>query len=198
RHPGWTWGKTEYRDILLDHEPMACRLCGDTDVEIDAHHVDEDHGNYLLSNLLWACVPCHMWKLHYRRRRMPVIEISRRLAFEYSHILPWHPGKCAQMHGHSGHLEVFVRGRLDPNGVVMDFKDLGDAAKLAVFDRLDHRFLNEYIANPTSEKLLIWVWRALEEIGVKGLSRVTFSETDSSTCSLDKAAMIEAFVWDLD
>jgi 6-pyruvoyltetrahydropterin/6-carboxytetrahydropterin synthase len=160
KHHGWTWGKTEYSDILRQHETPECRFCGVTE-NLNAHHVDESHDNYLLTNLLWACVPCHAWKFHYRDRKLPFVQISRRLAFEYAHVLPWHPGKCARLHGHSGHLEVFVGGRLDPNGVVMDFKDLGEAAKMAVFDRLDHRFLNDYMANPTSENLLVWAWRAL-------------------------------------
>jgi hypothetical protein len=42
------------------------------------------------------------------------------------------------------------------------------------------------------------VWHALESIGLKGISRVTFSETDSSACSITAASMIEAFGWDQD
>ena len=194
QHPSWTWGKEHFRAILAQHEASECVFCGAVD-GLNAHHVDERHENYLLSNLLWACVPCHAWKLHYRRSRLPVVTISKRTAFEYAHILPWHPGKCAQLHGHSGHLEVFVRGRLDPNGVVMDFKDLGDAVKVAVFDVLDHKLLNDYLPNATSENLLVWVWRQLESIGVKGLAQVSFSETDSSTCSLTAADMVDAFGW---
>ena len=195
-HHGWSWGAYHFNEILRQHEPMACALCGDSAEKIDAHHIDEDHQNYLLTNLVWYCVPCHMWKMHYRKARLPKIKISKRFAFEYAHILPWHPGKCSLLHGHSGHLEVTVKGRLDPHGVVMDFKDLGDAVKLAVVDRLDHRFLNDYVANPTSENLLIWIWRALEEIGVKGLTKIVFSETDSSSCCLTAADMLEAFGWD--
>lgn len=202
----WVWGRRHYREILLQYEPMVCRFCGESEEKIDAHHLDENKENYLITNLLWTCVPCHMWKMHYNqgfnqsvnRHKLPVIEISRSISFEYAHILPWHPGKCAQLHGHSGNLEIFVKGRLDPNGVVMDFKDIGEAVKLSVHDVLDHRFLNDYITNPTSENLIVWIWFALESIGLKGLSRVTFSETDSSTCSITSESMIEAFGWDKD
>lgn len=198
KNPGWTWGRRDYHAILVQHEKRECALCGSTDSKVNAHHVDENRQNYLLSNLMWLCVPCHMWKMHYKKRRLPMVRLSKKFSFEYAHILPWHPGKCAQLHGHSGHLEISVEGRLDPTGIVMDFKDIGDAAKLAVVRRLDHRFLNDYIANPTSEYLLIWVWRALEDIGLKGLVSVAFAETDSSVSVLTRAAMLEAFGWDRD
>jgi 6-pyruvoyltetrahydropterin/6-carboxytetrahydropterin synthase len=198
-HPNWTWGKRDYHAILAQHEPAACTFCGETE-GLDVHHVDEQHENYLLTNLQWACVPCHHWRYHYESRgghvKRPFVTLSKRFGFEYAHILPWHPGKCARLHGHSGHLEVKLRGRIDPNGVVEDFYDIAAAVKTAVVEPLDHRFLNDWLPNPTTEELLILIWQRLESIGLKGLCEVSFSETDTSSATLTAADMIEAFGWD--
>ena len=37
-------------------------------------------------------------------------QIRKRFRFEAAHTLPFHPGKCARMHGHSYRLEVAVSG----------------------------------------------------------------------------------------
>jgi 6-pyruvoyltetrahydropterin/6-carboxytetrahydropterin synthase len=198
QNANWQWGKNQFREILTQFEPVACSACGATE-EVNTHHVDESHDNYLLSNLAWYCVPCHLHLHHYEktsRTRRPVIRLARSFAFEYAHILPWHPGKCNRLHGHSGHIEVEVAGRLDPNGVVLDFGDLGKAAKASVVEPLDHRFLNDFLGNPTSEEMLVWAWTRLESIAVKGLERITFRETDTSSATLTKAAMLDAYGWD--
>jgi 6-pyruvoyltetrahydropterin/6-carboxytetrahydropterin synthase len=203
-NPNWTWGKRDYRAILSQFEEPSCYICGimESESKLDAHHFDEIHENYLLSNLGWFCVPCHLWRFHYQTSRhtasvkQPFVTISKRFPFEYAHILPWHHGKCGQLHGHSGHLTVSVRARLDPNGVTEDYYDIGKIAKMVIVDRLDHKFLNDFIPNPTSEEFLIFAWQELEFAGLKGLSTVEFSETESTTASLTKADMIEAFGWD--
>lgn len=199
---GWQWGKRQYREILFAHAPYECMYCGapgdDADGNpLNVHHVDERHDNYLLSNLMALCVPCHLWQYHYEggSGKTPFVTIAKRFAFEYAHILPWHPGKCAQLHGHSGHLEVSVRGRLNPLGVVMDFSELSAAVKMAIVEPLDHRMLNDFLPNPTSEEFLVWAWRRLEIAGLKGLERIGFSETDSSSVAIGKADMVEAYGW---
>ena len=61
--------------------------------------------------------------------------------------------KCARLHGHSFRIEVGLAGDVGDNtGWVADFADIGAAFK-PVFDRLDHRYLNEVegLENPTSE-----------------------------------------------
>lgn len=197
-HPGWTWGKRHFREILEQHEEPRCALCGRED-SLNAHHIDENHGNYLLSNLQWACVTCHAWRYHYgdrsTRTKAPFVMLTKRFGFEYAHILPWHPGKCARLHGHSGKLSVRIRARLDPNGVVEDFYDIGAAVKTAVIEPLDHTFLNDVLPNPTSEELLVYIWRQLESIGLKGLWRLAFSETDSSSATISARDMVEAHGW---
>jgi 6-pyruvoyltetrahydropterin/6-carboxytetrahydropterin synthase len=152
----------------------------------------------LLSNLMWLCVPCHAWRFHYKTGNLkkPFMTISKKFPFEYSHILPWHHGKCGQLHGHSGVITVKVRARLDPNGVVEDYYDIGAISKMAIVDRMDHRFLNDFLTNPTSEEFLVFAWHELEKAGLKGLSELEFCETVNTTATLTKADMLESFGWD--
>ncbi len=199
-HHNWRWGKGDYREILgqsLGAEgELTCYRCGAKDEKLDVHHIDENPENYLLSNLIVLCVPCHMSK-HYSRQKTAFMAIGRTFSFEYSHILPWHPGKCQNLHGHSGKLEVKVRGRIEKStGVVMDFGDLSAIVKLSVEYRLDHSFLNEILLNPTAENLLVWIWLRLEDAGLKGLDRIRFYETEKSFAELGKNDMLEAFGWD--
>ena len=45
--------------------------------------------------------------------------------FSSSHILPRHPGRCRNLHGHNYVLQVQVKGPVDPSsGMVVDFDDL--------------------------------------------------------------------------
>lgn len=77
--------------------------------------------------------------------------ITKRFDFEAAHVLPWHPGKCKRLHGHSYKLEVDVTGNLDENGIVADFTDLKELVKNEVVDKYDHQNLNDYFGNPTAE-----------------------------------------------
>ena len=197
RNPVWAWGKWQYAAIATQFHGATCMACGATD-DLNTHHFDEDHDNYLLSNLGTFCVACHAWKFHYQRGggRRPFVTIEKRFDFEYSHVLPWHPGKCGRVHGHSGKLAVTLTARLDGNGVVEDFYDVGRIVKLALVEPLDHRMLNDFLPNPTSEEFLPWAWHRLEVHGLKALSSLTFSETASSSCTITKAQMVEAYGWD--
>lgn len=67
---------------------------------------------------------------------------------------------------------------------------------MVLIDELDHKFLNDYIPNPTSEEFLVFAWQELEWAGMKGLSEIQFSETESTIATLTKADMVEAFGWD--
>jgi 6-pyruvoyltetrahydropterin/6-carboxytetrahydropterin synthase len=87
--------------------------------------------------------------------------IVRRYRFEAAHQLPWHAGKCANLHGHSYILEVTVTGELDQRGVVMEFSEL-DAVVDPVIETLDHRYLNDQFENPTAEVVARSIAQALD------------------------------------
>lgn len=113
------------------------------------------------------------------------MEIFKEFTIEAAHWLPNVPEghKCRRMHGHSFHIQVSVRGPVDPRlGWVMDFADI-KAAWRAVHDQLDHRCLNDVagLDNPTSENLARWIWTRLAP-QLPGLSKVAVRETCTSGC----------------
>jgi 6-pyruvoyltetrahydropterin/6-carboxytetrahydropterin synthase len=114
------------------------------------------------------------------------VDIFKVFQIEAAHRLPNVPAghKCARLHGHSFRVEVHVRGEPDPTlGWVMDFADLKREFQ-GVFDRLDHRYLNEVpgLENPTSERLAEWIWNALKP-GLPLLYKIVVHETCTAGCS---------------
>jgi 6-pyruvoyltetrahydropterin/6-carboxytetrahydropterin synthase len=116
------------------------------------------------------------------------VDIFKTFALESAHRLPNVPEghKCARVHGHSFRVEIHVSGPVDDTlGWVMDFADV-KAAFDPLFQRLDHRYLNDVpgLENPTSENLARWIWRELHPT-LPQLSRVVVHETCTSGASCD-------------
>ncbi|RMG14783.1 MAG: 6-carboxytetrahydropterin synthase QueD [Planctomycetota bacterium] len=119
---------------------------------------------------------------------MGCVEVFKEFRIEAAHRLPGVPEghKCGRLHGHSFLVRVCVRGEVDPKtGWVLDFADIG-AAFRPLFERLDHRYLNEVegLENPTSENLARWIWKQLAP-RLPGLCRVVVRETCTSGCSYE-------------
>jgi 6-pyruvoyltetrahydropterin/6-carboxytetrahydropterin synthase len=111
------------------------------------------------------------------------VEIFKTFTLECAHRLPNVPAghKCERLHGHSFRVEVHVAGPVDPTlGWVMDFADLKKAFQ-PLFERLDHRYLNDVpgLENPTSENVARWIWRELKP-ALPRLARVVVHETCTS------------------
>ena len=90
------------------------------------------------------------------------------------HRLPFHQGKCINLHGHSYRAEVMLEGDTDPNGMVMDFYDLKVIVGPLV-EQLDHAF----IVNESDEKLL----HLLKEMNSK-MYVCNFHSTAENICTL--------------
>lgn len=133
------------------------------------------------------------------------MELCKEFSFEASHILPNHPGKCSNLHGHSWVLSVSIRGPLDPStGMVVDFADL-KAAVQPLVDELDHAHLGAWETekvnidwtktkhvdwliksvdlNPTCENLLVEIAKQLVKRGCP-FSYLTLKETASTEAGL--------------
>jgi 6-pyruvoyltetrahydropterin/6-carboxytetrahydropterin synthase len=111
---------------------------------------------------------------------MATVRVTRRLHFAAAHRLgrdDWSDeenaayfGLCSNpnWHGHNYELDVTVEGEIDPeSGFVLDLKVLKDLVEGRVIRDLDHRNLNldvEWLAgvNPTTENLVVAIWRRLE------------------------------------
>ncbi|MDE2481195.1 MAG: 6-carboxytetrahydropterin synthase QueD [bacterium] len=118
------------------------------------------------------------------------MQIRKHFRFEAAHVLPYHLGKCARVHGHSYRLEVAVRGPLQSDGpargMIEDFDTIKSVVRTHVVDVLDHQHLNEIIENPTAEHIVMWAWRALEP-HLRGLDELVLWETANS-CAVLRAS----------
>ncbi|GAA0902684.1 6-carboxytetrahydropterin synthase QueD [Virgisporangium aurantiacum] len=102
--------------------------------------------------------------------------VTRSFSFDAAHQLPWHPGKCARLHGHTYRLEVTATGPVGTNGIVIDFADLKSAVERDLIDRLDHTLLNDSIDNPTAERVALHILDTLVQRGLP-VTRIRLWET---------------------
>jgi 6-pyruvoyltetrahydropterin/6-carboxytetrahydropterin synthase len=80
--------------------------------------------------------------------------------FDSAHFIENYDGKCAQLHGHTWKICVWVRGddSLLENGILWDF---GNLKRLT--NEFDHKNLNEVLKiNPTAENLVMYVYHKLK------------------------------------
>jgi 6-pyruvoyltetrahydropterin/6-carboxytetrahydropterin synthase len=113
------------------------------------------------------------------------IELRKAFQFEAAHLLPRLPKshKCRRLHGHSFVVEIIVAGECDPKlGWLMDYADIAAAFK-PVWEKLDHRYLNEIsgLENPTSEEIAVWIWKKLKP-RLPLLKEVVVAETCTARC----------------
>jgi len=113
------------------------------------------------------------------------MELKKTFQFEAAHLLSRLPKshKCRRLHGHSFKVEITVEGELDDKlGWVMDYADMSKAFK-PIWERLDHRYLNEVpgLENPTSENIAIWIWAKLKP-RLPLLTEVVVAETCTARC----------------
>ena len=68
--------------------------------------------------------------------------VTREIFFSYGHRLLNYDGKCRYFHGHNGKVEVELEAeKLDPRGMVFDFKDIKSVIKNWIDENLDHRMI---------------------------------------------------------
>jgi 6-pyruvoyltetrahydropterin/6-carboxytetrahydropterin synthase len=104
-------------------------------------------------------------------------------------------GKCARPngHGHNYHLEVSVRGQIDPRtGMLVDLGALQQAIEDYVIEPMDHTFLNKDIPYftqivPTAENIAIYIAKVLEQpiraIGAE-LDKIKLTESPNNSCEI--------------
>lgn len=115
------------------------------------------------------------------------MQIRKHFRFEAAHVLPFHPGKCARMHGHSYRLEVAIRGPIQSDGpargMIEDFDTIKQIVRREVVDVLDHQTLNDLIENPTAEHIVMWIWHRIAP-HLRGLDELVLWETANSCAVL--------------
>jgi 6-pyruvoyltetrahydropterin/6-carboxytetrahydropterin synthase len=113
------------------------------------------------------------------------VELRKSFQFEAAHLLPNLPAdhKCRRLHGHSFVCEIAIEGECDPRlGWLMDYGEV-QAIFRPVWERLDHRYLNEVagLENPTSENIAAWIWKELKP-ALPMLVEVAVAETCTARC----------------
>lgn len=68
------------------------------------------------------------------------MKISKEFKWEMGHRLPFHSGKCKNIHGHTYKMRVEIEGNLDANGMVIDYYDVSEIIS-PIVDELDHSFM---------------------------------------------------------
>ncbi|MCX5679041.1 MAG: 6-carboxytetrahydropterin synthase QueD [Candidatus Omnitrophica bacterium] len=103
-------------------------------------------------------------------------EIKVKANFSSAHNLRNYRGKCEHLHGHNWNVEaIFAYGKLDKDGMAMDFKDAKAVLKRAIED-MDHSYLNELESfktmNPTSENIAKLIYGRIKKAsaGIKSIS----------------------------
>lgn len=98
-------------------------------------------------------------------------------------------GKCSNpnWHGHNYTLEVVVAGEVNPaTGFVLDLKELKEIIHKHVISKVDHKNLNidtDFMIglNPTSENIVIAIWKQLEDkIPAGKLYSIKLYETENN------------------
>ncbi len=104
-------------------------------------------------------------------------------------------GKCARPngHGHNYHLDVMVKGQVDPRtGMLIDLGALNQAIVDHITEPLDHTFLNKDISYfekvvPTAENIAFYICQMLEprvrELGAQ-LHKVKLYESPNNSCEV--------------
>lgn len=130
-------------------------------------------------------------------------QVLKAIHFCYGHRLLRYQGKCKNLHGHNGKLEiVLVCSRLDDRGMVVDFSDIKSRLGRWVDENLDHRLIlnrrDPWLAalkkmdptvkvvdfNPTAENLARLVYDQARRSGFD-VAEVRLWETESS-CAIYK------------
>ena len=135
------------------------------------------------------------------------VEICKEFRFEASHILQFHNGKCANLHGHSYRVVVCYAGPINETygeydfGMVIDFSELSDVWHSIKYD-FDHVHLNDAIRKyPTAENIAYCLGEKFEEYikhPTAYLTKVRVYETATSYAEVTYSAQEErkASLWE--
>lgn len=193
-HPNYKGHKWDYRQYLSQYQDInSCSLCNGRSGKIDVHHVDENHDNWLITNLEPLCVSCHQ-EYHLESHKLPYVVLGIKGSFAGAHNLNDYVGKCSFKHGHEWVYEIKIKKRINPKtGMAIDFKTLKAKVKEFVDDVLDHSDLNEVLPfNPTAENIAVWIFETLSKKAlIKGLYSVTLWEAPNSSLEVTKEDMLE-------
>lgn len=68
------------------------------------------------------------------------MKVSKEFRWEMAHRLPFHKGRCKNLHGHSYKALIQFEGELNQNGMLIDFYDIFTLVN-PIIDELDHSII---------------------------------------------------------
>lgn len=95
-------------------------------------------------------------------------------------------GKCTNIHGHNLIVYITIKGEVDPiTGMVANFTDLKSIIKKNIYDKVDHKYLNDDVEEfknlvPTTENIAIVFWNWLIK-DLPSLEEIKIFETDNNS-----------------
>lgn len=113
------------------------------------------------------------------------MQVIKKFTFDAAHFVPSYHGKCENLHGHTYTLVVKVDGKLDAEGMVIDFAVLKKIVKENIIDVFDHHCLNDIMPVPTAENISVYVWQKLEPLlktDLYHLAEIQVWETANNGC----------------
>ena len=115
------------------------------------------------------------------------ITVTKSFYFDYAHHLPDYDGKCSNMHGHRGEIQVTFnkcpKEKQKP-GMVIDFYDIKKVIE-PIVEQLDHAYLNNLIENPTAENMLTWFYDQVQNTELRFcIEKIRIYETPDNFAEL--------------
>lgn len=119
------------------------------------------------------------------------MKIAKEFKWEMGHRLPFHEGKCRNLHGHSYRCMIELTGQPDKNGMLLDYYELKKIVD-PIIDKMDHSFmvfdkdleLIEMLDKLGSNKLVVNFESTAENICVYLLNEVRKSSLPSNVESI--------------
>ena len=115
-----------------------------------------------------------------------MFELVFQTYFAAAHNLRGYKGSCERLHGHNWKVDIVLRAeKLDPLGMVMDFRDIKAIAN-GLLDTLDHRYLNELAPfleeNPTTENVAKWIFEEIQKLLPREVRVLKVTAWESDRC----------------
>ena len=119
------------------------------------------------------------------------MKIAKEFRWEMGHRLPEHFGKCKNIHGHSYKMIVELEGKLNEQGMILDFYELKKIVNPFV-EKLDHSFLvysgDEeliiFLEKMDSKKIIVDFQSTVENIAGYFLGEISKNKFPSNISSL--------------
>lgn len=110
-----------------------------------------------------------------------MLTLHTETVIDCAHYLKGYDGACANQHGHSVFLEIWIRGTIDQCDDVGILFDFGNVKKIK--DEFDHKLINEHPyfketgLNPTAENISHYIYCKLSKENPGLQFKVRFYET---------------------